>query len=275
MTMMTIREFAEKASSSCMLTVEKYGEILVSFDSAYYKGIADDLLDAEIDSFSLPDVYMHKPEIIIQITGAYEVSTLADLQLAMNNDEVTNVILEADITGEGVDTLHLSSGTKVLDLNGHNILAACDIDGVSSAIMVENGALLMINGDNESVVNGGTGSTSNIAVMAKGENTRVLINAGVYNVGLDANGSENSTVYATEGAEILITDGLFKNDGSDSLGTTAEKKTVINRDEDSVIAVSGGTFKNQDPAEFLADGVTVEAWSDDADTYYQAYMEVE
>ena len=152
-----------------------------------------------------------------------------------------------------------------LSLTGGNTYLNSDI---AVTEVKERGAAIAVNveGDNTTVniiggnYNGGSGSPSNVGVWADLGST-VNISGGSFDVGPDADGGNNSTIYVTDGAKVEITGGFFKNSSP-----AGHILNVRNGQKVEQIRVMGGTFVNQNPADgddaeggsFVADGYHVE-----------------
>ena len=150
---------------------------------------------------------------------------------------------------EFADAVTVPAGKYVvLDLNGHSITNK----GTNAAIFV-NGDLT-VNG--EGTVEGGEGG-NNIAIQVNAGGN-LTINGGTYNVGADAEGHGNSTIYSF-GGNVTITDGTFS-----STATRSNRYWVINKKNGTtgVVKISGGKYFKFDPADpttddddsYLADG---------------------
>ncbi len=183
--------------------------------------------------------------------GYAEVSDADGITEAMADSSVSVVSLASDVETD----ILLEGGEKTLNLNGYSITSAGnDTENSTYAVKAANGASLTINADGSSVY-GGSGSKDNVAVWADGEGTTVTINGGTYDVGADAENGVNDTIYAENGANIIINGGTFKNSGNG---------LVLNcqNDTDSSITCYGGTYYGQNPADgddvmggtFVADG---------------------
>lgn len=150
---------------------------------------------------------------------------------------------------EFADAVTVPAGKYVvLDLNGHSITNK----GTNAAIFV-NGDLT-VNG--EGTVEGGEGG-NNIAIQVNAGGN-LTINGGTYNVGADAEGLGNSTIYSF-GGNVTITDGTFS-----SAAKWSNRYWVINKKNGTtgVVKISGGKYFEFDPADpttddddsYLADG---------------------
>lgn len=128
-------------------------------------------------------------------------------------------------------------GTNPLTLEG-NFTA----NGSDGAIWVKDGAQLTINGTDETEIHATLGADNySMAVWAKGNETKVVINGGYYTNETD--GSERGTdlIYASEGAQIEINGGKFE--AAKPQWTLNCKDTTTSR-----ITVKGGTFYKFDPS---------------------------
>ncbi len=145
---------------------------------------------------------------------------------------------------------YLNSDVAVTEVNTEYTLTAIKTRGDTTTVNIVGGNY-----------NGGSGSYSNVGVWADLGST-VNISGGSFDVGPDADGGNNSTIYVTDGAKVEITGGFFKN--------SSPAGHILNvRNDQSIeqIQVKGGTFVNQNPADgddhlggtFVADGYHVEA----------------
>ena len=128
--------------------------------------------------------------------------------------------------------------SAVLDLSEHAIVNTNP--AVTSAILVSNGASLVIKGNGS--IDGGQGGACNMAVYIKGGHC--VIEDGNFHVGPDKDNSWNSCV-EINGGVLEVNGGTF---------STAKpyngRYFVLNKKDnsDSIISVTGGTFVNYDPA---------------------------
>ena len=243
------------------------------------------------------------------VTGAYGSTILANTLEATTADE------------QAYDTIALSAtmdkeaGNEYMNLAIENIAitvyatqAPVEYDSIDNKYDEKASALETIkDGEEVTLTNGSIGVNPNdIAVKAMGENTVVNIVAGAYDggeggdnvciaafnkasvniyngtftVGGDANGNGNSTVYAAGGSTVTIYGGFFK-----STCTYNGKYYVLNLQNNtgSKIAVYGGTFVNQNPADgddneggtFVAEGYTVVSKKVGNDTWYTVVAQPE
>ena len=128
-------------------------------------------------------------------------------------------------------------GTNTLNLEGD--LTANGSDG---AIWVKDGAQLTINGTNETKVHATMGVDKySMAVWAKANGTKVLINGGYYTNETDGSSRGTDLIYASDGAQIEINGGKFE---------AAKTEWTLNCKDNttSKIIVKGGTFYNFDPS---------------------------
>ena len=128
-------------------------------------------------------------------------------------------------------------------INTLNLLGEFIADGNDGAIWVKDGAKLTINGTDSTKVQAALGVDNySMALWAKGESTKVVINGGYYTNKTD--GSERGTdlIYASDKAVIEINGGTFK---------AATPKWTLNLHDSKVaeIVVKGGTFYKFNPAE--------------------------
>ena len=146
-------------------------------------------------------------------------------------------VFAADYAG-GNEPKVYSQGTNTLNLSGEFVA-----DGNDGAIWVKDGAELTINGTDSTKVQAALGADNySMALWAKGEGTKVVINGGYYTNKTD--GSERGTdlIYASEKAVIEINGGTFK---------AATPKWTLNLHDTKIaeIVVKGGTFYKFNPAE--------------------------
>ena len=130
-----------------------------------------------------------------------------------------------------------TEGTNTLNLEGN--FAANGSDG---AIWVKDGAQLIINGTDETEVHGILGADNySMAVWAKADGTKVVINGGYYTNETDGSVRGTDLVYASDGAQIEINGGKFK---------AAKTEWTLNCKDNttSKITVKGGSFYNFDPS---------------------------
>lgn len=130
--------------------------------------------------------------------------------------------------------------SAVLDLQGHSLTNVNP--KTEDTIIVSNGASLVIKGNG--FVDGGSGSSCNMAVYIKGGNC--VIEDGTFHVGPDKDGSWNSCI-EINGGSLEIKGGHFS---TDMMHPQIGKYFVINKKDGvfSDISISGGTFVNFNPA---------------------------
>lgn len=165
--------------------------------------------------------------------------------------------------------------TSTLNLNGKKFSNVNGKTGNKAALQVHGN--LTINGDGEVYCEGG--ATNNAIIVEQGGN--LTINGGTYNVGKDANGTSNTTIYVAgpdqygRNGSVKIYGGTFKaEEGSD--GTPF----VLNQSDDittSCFTVYGGTFIGFNPASvneahgeitsFVAEGYKSVKVSDSPETW--------
>lgn len=128
--------------------------------------------------------------------------------------------------------------SAILDLAGKSIVNVNP--ETQDTIIVPADASLVIKGNG--VVDGGSGSSCNIAVYIKGGHC--VIEDGTFHVGPDKNDSWNSCI-EINGGVLEIKGGHFSTDRPYN-----NRYFVLNKKDnsDSVISVTGGTFVNYDPA---------------------------
>ncbi|MCD8295842.1 MAG: hypothetical protein LUE27_11480 [Clostridia bacterium] len=291
---MKVREFFEKAAMGTLVKVANKDRPLITVQQDYMSAVNPLILNLDVQRFMATGSGLgSETRIVLQVDGDVPVVArdAEELQALMLSDEIMDIALGADIIEETADNAVELIGdgetptTKRLYLNGHDISIRSEGNANKAAIYAS-GAMteLIIYGDASSEVYGGAGAPSNVAVWAA-NGAQIDIHGGTYLVGLDSGGAANSTIYASGGSNIYIHGGYFKNTGSDSLGITAEKRTVLNIQDGSgsSITCSGGIFKNQDPvlgdwvdkdtgATFVAESCNV--WSRDAsDAFGRSFVE--
>lgn len=128
--------------------------------------------------------------------------------------------------------------SAILDLAGKSIVNVNP--ETQDTIIVPADASLVIKGNG--VVDGGSGSSCNMAVYIKGGHC--VIEDGTFHVGPDKNDSWNSCI-EINGGVLEIKGGHFSTDRPYN-----NRYFVLNKKDnsDSVISVTGGTFVNYDPA---------------------------
>ena len=130
-----------------------------------------------------------------------------------------------------------AKGTNTLDLEGDFVA-----NGSDGAIWVKDGAQLTINGTNETKVHATMGVDKySMAVWAKANGTKVVINGGYYTNETDGSSRGTDLIYASDGAQIEINGGKFE---------AAKTEWTLNCKDNttSKIIVKGGTFYNFDPS---------------------------
>ncbi len=154
-----------------------------------------------------------------------------------------NVTLAADVELE--ETLVISSGTATLNLNGKTITNKAD-NATTDVLIVEEGATLTIDGEGTiEAVSGNDGFT----VIADGT---VIINGGTFKSGVEASGDGNCTIYARGNGKVYINGGNFSTPEGDDETYVLNKKDADRAT--TVIEVKGGTFRNFNPANNIAEG---------------------
>ena len=130
-----------------------------------------------------------------------------------------------------------SEGTNTLNLEGE-----FTANGNKGAILVKEGANLTINGTDATKVHAALGEDDySMAVWAKGEGTKVVINGGYYTNETDGTVRGTDLIYASGEAAIEINGGTFK--------AAVEKWTLNCHDASTTpITVKGGTFYKFDPS---------------------------
>lgn len=187
----------------------------------------------------------------VNATVSTPVTTAAELKAAIAAGQPVALAADINLT----ESLVINGLTAVIDLNGHDLIAA-----TTDAIVVEGNANLTINGDGDVKAATDDASSAN-AIWVKYGN--VVINGGNYYVGAD-NALRNDCIYLGASA--------YKNDAANypsSIvinGGTFEAKVaengqywVLNVQDDfyragSTIVVNGGSFKNFDPANNISEG---------------------
>ncbi len=181
----------------------------------------------------------------IEIKPAYEGEENIDLEnitsvVALNalfvNGGSAKLMADLDLA----EPVAVPAGKEVvLDLNGHQITN----NGSSAAIFVNGN--LTING--EGTVEGGEGGDNRAIQSNPGGN--LTINGGTFNVGADANGLGNTTIYSY-GGNVTITGGTFS-----SAAKWSNRYWVINKKNGTtgIVKISGGKYFEFDPADPTTD----------------------
>ena len=136
--------------------------------------------------------------------------------------------------------------TSVLNLNGKNFSNVNGATAKKAALQVHGN--LTINGDGEVYCEGG--ATNNAIIVEQGGH--LVINGGTYNVGKDANGTSNATIYV-EGPDEYGRNGSVEIYGGTFNAEAGTDGTpfVLNQSDDIATAcftVYGGTFIGFNPA---------------------------
>ena len=190
----------------------------------------------------------------------------ADLNNALANGGTVDLL--KDVTSS--NSFKINGNAVVLNLNGHTVSAS----GYDGAIYAVNGAQVTINGDG--AVIGNDDRNYAMAVWATGAGTQVIINGGTYmnNFAQGHTDDQMDMIYASDGGTITINGGTFN--------CITPQWTLNVRDADyqknpDSIQVTGGTFKNYNPAQsvtenpvadYVADGYKVTPVQDGEDTWY-------
>ena len=139
--------------------------------------------------------------------------------------------------------------TATLNLNGHKIINySYNEEPNTDVIIVEEGATLTINGDNNgnSEVRAVSGN-SGYAVISEGT---LIVNGGTFNSGKDAEGKANAVLYARGNGKIYVNGGEFPN--KQNSGFVLNKKDADRAT--TVIEVTGGRFTGFNPGNNAAEG---------------------
>ena len=147
------------------------------------------------------------------------------------------VVKNGDWYSVYTDSKVYTKGTNTLNLEG-----TFTANGSNGAIWVKEGAQLTINGTDKTEVHGALGADNySMAVWAKGEDTRVVINGGYYTNETDGSKRGTDLIYASAKAVIEINGGTFK---------AAKEEWTLNGQDNSgsQIIVKGGTFYKFDPS---------------------------
>ncbi|MBQ5844888.1 MAG: hypothetical protein IIW52_08560, partial [Alistipes sp.] len=137
----------------------------------------------------------------------------------------------------------------VLNLNGRKIINyTTNEEPNTDVIIVEEGATLTINGDN----NGNSevravGGNSGYAVISEGT---LIVNGGTFNSGKDAEGKTNAVLYARGNGKIYVNGGVFPN--AQETGFVLNKKDADRATTE--IVVKGGRFFKFNPEDNAAEG---------------------
>ena len=207
------------------------------------------------------------------------------LDVMLENEELK---LENDLLKEENEDLKVELASLRFELAFPNglITESCILNNVNivrDAVNAE-GSVYAVRADGEGVeitINGGyydagSGSLYNIAVWAH-HGSKVIINAGEFITGDDANGEANHCIYAAGGSIIEITGGLFK--------STGKTDWLLNcQDNNGTIVITGGTFVGFNPADcisegehtsFVAEGYEVTVEAIDGINYYTVVKSIE
>lgn len=133
-----------------------------------------------------------------------------------------------------------------MDLNGCTIVN--QVDNQNTDVIVVSGGTTTIKGEGiVQAVSGNDGFT----VIAEGNST-LNITGGHFITGHDAEGNGNSCIYARGNAKVYISGGIFESDGNISDSFSPDQYSLLNKKdadrETTVIEVTGGEFKNFNPA---------------------------
>ena len=150
------------------------------------------------------------------------------------------VTLQEDVVlDEPVEVKH----SMFLHLNGKTITNKVN-NIKTDVIIVKEGATLTIDG--EGTIAAVTGNDG-YAVISEGE---VIINGGTYKAGVDGDGEANAVIYARGNGKVYVNGGVFTNE--------FDSPFVLNKKDahraTTVIEVTGGKFRNFDPANNAAEG---------------------
>ena len=228
--------------------------------------------------------------------GSVEYETLqAALDAAKDGDDIT---LTADIALGGTKVT-MTSGTVVLDLNGHNLTGTLANYGTDKGVLNVSGGNLTINATNGGAIRN-TGANGCAIVVGAG--AKLTINGGTF-YGFEA-------IY-TKGGEIIVNDGTFttgakadnciwlaENDGNPSkvlikggnftggwmcfqVDATSELKienitaassgnagcAIFYNAGNTTIEITGGSFKGENPVQYVVFEEALMTYNSGTDTY--------
>lgn len=172
--------------------------------------------------------------------GGYGFTNINDAIAHTDNGEV--ISLQENF--QNSNSLVIANKDITLDLNNHNLIG----NGSDGAIYAENGTLTL---EGEGMVHGTLGA-DNYSMSVWARDAHVVINDGLYTNETD--GSERGTdlIYASGNSLIEINGGVFE---AANPQWTLNVKDVDYKAGRANIIVKGGSFKNFDPANCLAEGV--------------------
>lgn len=185
-----------------------------------------------------------------------------ETELDQLNSELANLKFELTFpNGLLTESYTLNSLTVIRNIqNPEGSVYAVRADGTDVVVTINSGTY-----------DAGSGSLYNIAVWAH-NNSKVVINDGIFKTGADVNGEANHVVYAAGNSVVEINGGWFE-----SVGVNAPM--MINcQDGKGTIIIKGGTFVNFDPSNcvsegegtnFVAEGYIVEKETVDGVDYYK------
>ena len=171
--------------------------------------------------------------------GGYGFASMADAIAHADNGEV--ISLQENFQSN--NSLVVANKEVVLDLNNHNLIG----NGNEGAIYAENGKVTLTG---EGLVHGTLGADAySMSVWAR--DAHVVINDGLYTNETDGSKRGTDLIYASGNSLIEINGGVFE---AANPQWTLNVKDVDYRAGKANIVVKGGSFKNFDPANCLAEG---------------------
>ncbi|HBK01741.1 MAG TPA: hypothetical protein DDY77_01750 [Clostridiales bacterium] len=183
---------------------------------------------------------------VIAKVGENSYASLAEAVAAAKDGDTVTLVAD---TAENVT---INKSLK-LDLGDYTLYS-----GAKDVVLTVKSGNVVINAD-KGGVRGGSGS-NNVAIMVTEGN--ITINGGNYYVGGDANGDGNSTIYIAGSGNVTITGGNFE---TEKAWEKFYYVLNIQNDKTGTFVVTGGTFKNYNPAvgddnkggNFVAEGYNV------------------
>lgn len=165
------------------------------------------------------------------------IDVVGSIEEAFNQGGMVTLTADVELT----QPIEVKPGVfAILDLAGKSIVNV-NPETVDT-IIVPADASLVIKGNG--VVDGGSGSSCNMAVYISGGNC--VIEDGIFRVGPDKNGSWNSCI-EIKGGNLEIKGGYFSTEIAHPL---LDKYCVINKKDGvpSNVVITGGVFENFDPS---------------------------
>ena len=151
---------------------------------------------------------------------ATDVASKAELQDALNAGG--DITLTADIALGGAKVT-MTSGTVILDLNGHNLTGTLANYGTDKGVLNVSGGNLTINATGGGKID--NTSSNGCGIVTKGS-AKVTINGGTFHGGYEG-------IYAA-GGEVVVNDATFSKPGDNNIWLVSETGAKV--------TVKGGTF---------------------------------